>query len=161
MSFINRQPTGWLGFLGIKNFGRNPSTAADVLAPTWDLSDLYLAQWRTWVNSSQVISAQGNFIAFTPQAGQVWHIHGFGLKTGVLGAGGAVNGCLSMRAGNPAVLVPLTTPGVTPPVGAAWAVALDRPIILAANESLSYDVTEFAGANLNVILKICYTQLDA
>ena len=59
MSSINRQPNGLLGFLGIKNFGRNPTSLGEQLAPTWDISRLYMADAAWWTRVDVAIGAPG------------------------------------------------------------------------------------------------------
>lgn len=65
MSSINRIPSGFLGWLGIKNFGRNPATLVDGLAPTWDLSRLYLEADAEYTRNVYVVSAVGYVPAIT------------------------------------------------------------------------------------------------
>jgi hypothetical protein len=159
---INRQPTGWLGFLGIKNFGRNPSTAAQVLAPTWDLADLYLAQSRKWLTTSIAVNALGNYPCFGPPAGQVWHVWSFGGITPTLGTGetcdlvpllwnAALGYGTPLSAGN----------NLLHAVGHRATVALPYPIILTPGDQVGFAATRFTIGTLNTVVNCCYTILDA
>jgi len=128
VSGINRQPRGLLSFLGIKNSGRNPRSLADVLAPTVDLRDWYLAQ-----NSESVtvnISVAG--IGFTPffvvPETDTWAILATSINSqAVLGAGVSLQiGAGWTRNPNAQIFAPLTTVGNTYTVGqvaAAWSPA--------------------------------------
>jgi len=158
---INRAPVGWLGFLGIKNFGRNPAGASDVLAPTWDLAELYLAANRTWVTAPFTITGIGRFPTGQVPAGQVWRVDAYAYITNVLAAGNTVR--MSICTYNAALDYPVPLGG---PVGSAIATercvaALARPIILQPGESLGAYVESFAGANIPGNAYDSYTRLDA
>lgn len=81
MTAINRQPTGLLGFLGIKNFGRNPTTLGEQLAPTWDLSKLYLNTSAWYTRVDQNLAATGYIVYFQVPQGEVWQVHQLGWFT--------------------------------------------------------------------------------
>lgn len=55
-AFINRIPSGLLGFLGIKNGGENPQQLSNILVPMLDLIPLYDLQG---VEYSQAVSTLG------------------------------------------------------------------------------------------------------
>lgn len=162
MTAINRQPTGWLGFLGIKNFGRNPSTASEVLAPTWDLKELYLAQSRRWSTISIPVNGLGNYPALGPPAGQVWYVWSFGGVSPTLGSGETLD------------MVPLlwnAALGYGTPIGACnnvlsavgnrAYVGLPYPMVLTPNDQVGFAATRWTLGTINVVCNICYTVLDA
>lgn len=71
MPGLNAFPPGWLSMLGIKSSGKNPGDAGDVLLPTMELRDWYLAQqWQELALSVPNVNAPGffNFASF----GNVW-----------------------------------------------------------------------------------------
>jgi len=159
---INRQPTGWLGFLGIKNGGRYPSQSSDTLAPTWDLSDLYLSNSRNWATTSAAVNGLGNYPHFTPPNGQVWYVHSYGGVSPTLGSGETL------------IMVPLlwnTALGYGTPlsdgtslqaaVGNRASVALPRPIILGPGDSLGFAAIRWTLGTINVVVNCCYTVLEA
>lgn len=78
MSSINRNPFGLLGFLGVKNFGRNPATVSDVLAPTWDLARQYAETNAVIKPLTANINATGHTIFFQVPQDRVWWIHAVG-----------------------------------------------------------------------------------
>lgn len=90
MSAINRLPAGWLGFLGIKNGGRYPDQTGTVLAPTWDLRELYYASNSEYLSNSQAFAAVGGATLFTVPNGEVWRVGLGSASTGTLGAGQTV-----------------------------------------------------------------------
>jgi membrane protease subunit HflK len=87
VSSINRQPTGWLGFLGIKNFGRNPEQVAGVLAPVWDYSEWYLQTAAQFTNTAGSFNAVGFFAEFQVPTNEVWTVHALSCLAGPLGGG--------------------------------------------------------------------------
>lgn len=165
MSFINKSPVGWLGFLGIKNFGRNPSQVAEVLAPTWDLSELYLSAQRVTVITSGTINGVGTYPAFTPPAGRVWYVAAFSVTTNALNAANVVN-CVPMiynsalgyehAIGNG---LPSVVTGANP--GTRVVFGIERPLILQSGESIGFYCSEFVAPNLAYVVRMLYTVLQA
>jgi len=90
VSFINRQPTGLLGFLGIKNFGRNPDSLAPTLAPVWELQDLYLNSAPKWQVSTAAGVAAGNAIVFAPPPQEVWYVTNYSVYFETAGGGALI-----------------------------------------------------------------------
>lgn len=163
MTAINRAPVGWLGFLGIKNFGRNPSTAAEVLAPTWDLSELYLATNRTWATVSSAITGLNQFAFNGPPAGQVWYVHSAGVITNALVAGNDVDCQMALyneALGQSSPLI-FNIVNPAPAVGARVTAAIPHPVVLNPGEALALHVTRFAGAAISFTGRMVYTRLDA
>jgi hypothetical protein len=160
---INRQPTGWLGFLGIKNFGRNPATAADVLAPTWDLAELYLSANRTYETAAATITGIGANQTGQVPPGQTRYVWAYSYISNALAAGNICNATLTLINTATGASVPIagTGPSTPPAVGDRLIVSLARPIVLQPAESLGIWVHSFAGANIPCAVGLCYTRLDA
>jgi len=159
---INRQPTGWLGFLGIKNFGRNPTAAADTLAPTWDLAALYLAQPRIFGTTANTPTGLGLLYAsFTVPPAQVWHVESFGIISAPLATTTVFAGVPVIFYSPTSVYVPLQHPDAPKAIGTVFATGISRPIILAAGQSIGYLVTDYAAPNPSITQSIVYTVLDA
>lgn len=98
---INRQPQGLLGFLDIKNLGRNPSPLSDGLAATLPLTDWYLetaAEYLTEGNLEIAGPALG-YNRWTQAAqnlvvpqNQWWRVHEYSCLT-LFDIGGGSAGC--------------------------------------------------------------------
>lgn len=157
MSTINRQPAGWLGFLGIKNFGRNPETTSGVLAPTWDLSELYLNSSPQYLDVTTTAAATGYTVGFAPPAGEIWYVMDGGVFV-FSGAGLSWSGHISRSSPNNAVIIPLSELYSVTGVGRTQAV-LNRPLILAPGENLGWSTAAVAGGASNVYAAIRYARL--
>lgn len=162
MTSINRQPAGWLGFLGVKNFGRAPSRTGEILQPVWDLSELYLSAHRTWSFNPLTISALGNLALPAVPTGQIWYVEHASISTETLVAGNELDFRLMMlnNASGSSVIFG-GAPNIAPVVGGRAVAVLDNPVILQPGESLGVYVNRFAGANINSFLNFSYTRLDA
>jgi hypothetical protein len=159
MPSINKQPFGFLGFLGIKNFGRNPSAVAEILAPTWDLSDLYLQTNSVWNGATIAVAAAGVTSFVTVPAGEVWVIHEAGWYTpNIMPAASSISATLASANSIANVFVPLcdTTRIVTGFFGSGWT----NHIILSAGEQLSLFCQELVGGPHQVRVTYRYTQLQ-
>lgn len=161
MTAINRQPTGWLGFLGIKNFGRNPRDTSDILSPTWDLSQLY---YNAGALHSEVaypfVLAAGPNILFAPGNQSAWHVDAFSAYLECNGAA-TLTACLSRVAQDGALSVFLT-PSVSITAAAPAGVALARNILLQPGEALALSVLSVTGAPGAVCAaQVRYTELQA
>lgn len=77
---VNRQPEGLLGFLGIKNGGRNPQALGDVIAPTWAATEMYLSPPSLWDANSGTETSTGGVITHTVPDGKVWYVHGYSVR---------------------------------------------------------------------------------
>ena len=162
MSSINRQPTGFLGFLGIKNFGRAPATTGDVLAPTWDLRDWYLAQSRLYIQQTVAVNATGNYLSFTCPPGLAWYVHAMGLASDALAGAATLDGGLVMFNTNNTAVIPISdTLRQLPTAGNGIQISLGRPIIIASGEGLGFKITRYTAGPTNVYPSICYTPMDA
>ena len=71
MTTLNRRPIGLLGYLGIKNGGRDPAQLAPVLSPTWDLEQLYLAGGSLYESVTVSGLVVGNTVVWMTLAGVV------------------------------------------------------------------------------------------
>jgi hypothetical protein len=152
MPNINRLPLGLLGFLGIKNGGRYPQELSDTLAPTWDLSDIYLnanAENRVDVLA---IAALGSQAFFTVPAGEAWYVIIASAATGTLGAGVTIE--LGLQTTDAAALVTtaLTQMSGARTVGQRCAVALERGIYLPPGSTFGINCTQLVAGPVNVTL---------
>jgi hypothetical protein len=163
VSFINRQPTGWLGFLGIKNFGRNPTQAAETLAPTWELSDLYLATGRRLITTVGTYTGTGTYPVQGVPPGQVWYVYAASVISSLLVAGNTLNATMQIynTSLGQAVTLGGTGPQLGVPVGGRCVAALNRPIILVPGEALASYCATFSGANIGYTANVLYTVLEA
>lgn len=161
MSTINRAPTGWLGFLGIKNFGRNPETAGTQLVPTWDLQKFYLSANRRYVNATFTITGLGFFGVGQVQPGEVWYVDGYCGLTNNLAAGNALDFSIAYQnaIGN-VVVIGSTGPRIAPAVGGRGAAAISEPLILQPSERLGLYVVNHAGANIGGEVNYSYVRMD-
>jgi len=158
MSAINRQPFGFLGFLGIKNFGRNPATVGEVLAPTWDLADLYLKTNAVWNGATIAVAGAGVTSFVTVPAGEVWVIHEAGWYTpNVMPAASSLSATLASANSIANVFVPLcdTARVVTGFFGSGWT----QDLTLTAGEQLSLFCQELVGGPHQVRVTYRYTPL--
>lgn len=158
MSAINRLPIGLLGFLGIKNGGAYPRDLASVLAPTWDLAQLY--ENANSENSATVVSmaALGYTSFVTVPTGETWHVLLASIATGTLGAGVTIE--FGIATTDAAVL---TTIAVTPMVGsrtagARFAATLQDPIFLLPGSTIGVNVTQLVAGPVNGTLAMRFAR---
>ena len=76
---LSRQPDGLLGFLGIKNGGRNPQFLIETVQPTFDLYAHYLntAPEYGYVDSTVVLGAS---IIFLANPGEILYVTDFNVE---------------------------------------------------------------------------------
>jgi len=96
---INRIPNGLLGWLGIKNFGRNPVTLGEQVIPTWDLSKLYLEADAEYLQVTSTITGTGYTVVFGPSQNEVWVVTDYSLDLAT-GAAETWSGALSRATPN-------------------------------------------------------------
>lgn len=164
MTGINRNPGGLLGFLGIKNFGRNPQGLTDQLAGTWDLADLYLSAAAIQSQYSATFTAAGKQMAFAVPSGEYWYVRNFSVRTDVIGgAGGSIDiACAIDSQSNLVTLNVGDSSGITSVATARAAAFLPRPIVLQPGESIGAYVLEFSlPAPIVNAYSIRYTVLPA
>jgi len=159
MSNINKLPLGLLGFLGIKNGGRYPQELASVLAPTWDLSSLYLnanAENRVDVVA---IAALGSQAFFTVPTGEAWMVLLASAATGTLGAGVTIE--LGLQTTDAAALVTIATSPMSGArtVGARCAINLADPIFLGPGSTFGINCTQLVAGPVNVTLATRFARL--
>jgi len=84
-AFINRIPSGLLGFLGIKNGGENPQELSKILVPTVDLIPLYDLQGVTYTQGFSTLTSGVTIFGF-PLSGNTgssyFHTLNFGVAVG-------------------------------------------------------------------------------
>lgn len=158
MTEINRAPLGILGFLGIKNGGRNPRVLGDVLSPTWDLSMLYLNNEPTYAERVFTQSATGYTMIFEVPPGEVWYVTEYGGYV-YANVGEAWRGSIHRSQPNIAITVPL---GPLLDIGAdartqGW---LTRPIWMTAGETIGIATATITGT-VDVYGSIRYVRLQA
>jgi len=140
---INRQPVGLLGFLGIKNGGRNPQTLGEVLVPQWDLSELYLNSSPQYVEVISTEAGVGYTVAIGPPQGELWYVFDAGLEVGT-GVGVTWSGYLARAAANNAIAVPMTDL-YSVVASSRVTLSIKHPVVLAPGESLGWNTRAVAG----------------
>lgn len=147
---INRVPYGLLGFLGIKNGGRNPVSLNDTVAPVWDLAGLYLETNTEFFSTTVNVNALGYFVGFSSSIAEVTYVHAFGvMSNAALGAGvtlAAVPMVTDQNGITTGNAVPLQTSDISAraTTGNRFVCALERPIIMAPGQQVGifvYDLT--------------------
>lgn len=162
MSGINRQPTGLLGFLGIKNGGVNPQDLATTVAPTWDLAQQYLQTNTEFFSVGGTISALGYNTGFASSASEVTYVHAFGIITSTLAAGNSL-GCaieIADQNGITGVIVPEISARVSQPTE-RLVLGLQNPVILSPGQQIGFYVWAFAGANIPYVASIRVSRMPA
>ena len=140
---INLTPPGLLGFLGIKNGGRNPQSLGETLAPVWDFSDLYFLQGLRFEDTTSTVNAAGYVIEHQCPENEVHLIHAMSLFVRC-GVGESITFTLDWAQFNNLIAVAVTD---SRQVGASTdaVVTLPRPIWLSPGESLGYGIANIAG----------------
>lgn len=149
MTAINRNPAGLIGFLGIKNFGQNPATLGGVLAPTWDISSLYLNDAARFQMVTDGALAAGNYLTVTPPQNEVWYVTDYGAFFEA-GAGGALICNLARFGQVNSDYVPIAA---TVALGASSGTVsiAQGPIIVGRGEKLGFTVNGVVGVATAVI----------
>jgi len=164
MSGINRTPTGILGFLGIKNFGRNPETVSGILSPTWDYSDWYLQTNAIFRSQAVSFNARGYFAVFAVPLSEVWTIHSLSCLAGPLIAAEAIriHPCVADQASSVFTLCDQTTDLVSNTVGNFGVTALARRTVLGPGEVAGFFCSDLATAGaIGATAAIRYTRMQA
>lgn len=158
---INRLPNGLLGFLGIKNGGRYPDQMGTTLAPTWDLSDLYLGT-NVEVATNGPNATGTNFVGHhTVPQGQIWYVFEFGVFSTVLIAGQALRGSIAVLDSGQTVTVPATAyagPAAAP--NERFCCTLDRPIILLGGDTIGFLCTTLTAGPIQVFGGIRFARMQ-
>lgn len=163
MSGVNRQPTGLLGFLGIKNFGRNPGVLSDTISLTWDGRDLYLQDAAEIAQFSSSIPSVGSLPCFTPPEGEVWYCWNYAVRSATLGAGEQLDIYPAILSQNNAVVMQIghsgTLASVAGDIAGGWT---DRPLVLSKGASLGVIARHFvAGAPITYSAQLRFTRMPA
>lgn len=74
---LNRAPDGLLGFLGIKNGGKNPQFLAEYCQPVFDLYEHYLNTAPDYSYIEATVNATGEVIYLLANPGEVLYVTGF------------------------------------------------------------------------------------
>lgn len=143
---INRIPSGVMGFLGIKNFGRAPEDLSPTLAGTWELAPFYLNSDCAYLTGASAIVGTGNNIVFTAPEGQVLYVTHFSVFQ--VAAAASSNTMALVRfmqgpAAGGAIVGIGDCANIVGPRGNMLVV--DGPQILMPGESLGVAVLDFAG----------------
>lgn len=161
---INRQPGGLLGFLGIKNGGRNPDQLSNVLAPTWDAAEVYLRTNYILARVTINVAAIGFTAASFVPPSESWYVHNaMGNSQNALGAGVVLGGFVAAALVDG---VAYSVAGLVPPVrataGQVWASCdQTRPYqLLPPGAALGFYCTELAAGPVSVQLQLWYSRFD-
>lgn len=104
---ISRIPAGILGFLGIKNGGQYPQELGSILAPTWELGELYLSYGAQLGGAVGGVSVAGYGVTVAPPPGEVWCLHDIGCSV-TTGAAEAWTGSLCRSSTSGGTTVPIS-----------------------------------------------------
>lgn len=135
MSKISRIPAGLLGFLGIKNGGEYPQEIAKILAPTWELRELYLEYGAQLGGATGSVNAAGYLAVATCPPGEVWCLHDIGCSFDV-GAAEAWNGSLCRSSTSGGTTVPISASSSVPASTRVVTIAPHVPVYLTPGENL-------------------------
>lgn len=163
MPGINRIPTGILGFLGIKNFGRNPEEVAGYLQPTWDYQRWYLETNAQFRNQAVSFNAVGFFAAFQVPTNEVWAVHSLSCLGGPLGAGQQLNiqPAIANQSSNIFTILPQVVSRVAATVGSYAVCSASYPFVLGPGEVAGYFCSDLAAGPVGATGAIRYTVMQA
>ncbi len=153
MSTINKLPLGWLGFLGIKNGGRYPEEASNILSPTWDMRDLYCFGNSEIDNVTAALAALGAQVYSTVPSGQAWLVLQQAAASDTLGAGQTIE--IATNWTDAASIVNIeTSPMVgSRTVGARAVAVCQDPYLAGPGEKIGVTVLQLAAGPVNVRLR--------
>lgn len=150
MSKINRLPLGWLGFLGIKNGGQYPQDTSPILAPTFDLAEMYYSANSEYLAATNAAAAIGGVTYFTVPNGETWWLLNAAAQSVTLGAGQTVEFVLQTTdPGNLATIILSQAQG-SRTVGARATTLLQAPCFLTAGSTFGISVTALVAGPVNV-----------
>lgn len=156
---INRIPWGLLGFMGIKNGGRNPSALADFVQPGWDLSELYLQTNSEFFSTSGNINALGYNLGFSSSLAEVTWVHGYSVVTSTLTAGQTLNACIMVADQNGITGVAYGNLQTQAAPGNRFLLALERPVILSPGQQIGFYVSNVAAGPIAYTTQIRVSRL--
>lgn len=163
MVSINRQPGGMLGFLGIKNGGRNPDQLSTVLAPTFDTRELYLRNAIILSRINVAVAAVGFTSAGTVPVGESWYVsNAFVNSQATLGAGQTIGGMgAAALTDGVAFSVSRLTEFNRFTVGQVYAAGPVRDYtVLPPGTQLGFYCTDLAAGPITVVLQLWYARFD-
>jgi hypothetical protein len=153
MPAINKLPLGLLGFLGIKNGGRYPQDIADVLAPTWDMRELYTYGNSEIDNVLVALNALGSQTYTTVPNGEAWLVLQQAAASDTLTAGQTIEFVTNWT--DAASLVNIETSDATGSrtVGARAVAVCSRPYLAGPGQKIGVTVLQLAAGPVNVRLR--------
>jgi hypothetical protein len=141
---INRVPTGWLGFLGVKNFGRNPREHGEVLQPVWDLRDIYLnANVRYATLAFDPAMVIQSYTLFTCPLDEVWYVSQFSFYFNTQAASSVTLELIQLSQSGASCGISNSASLIASQIGS---LALDRELWLSPGEALGVRVLALTGA---------------
>lgn len=157
---LNRIPRGLLGFLGIKNGGRNPDQLATFVQGEIALFDWYMATNRQYDRAVVSIAAGAWTTFFTVPQGQYWYVQHASFVTNILTAGQTLETVIAIQDAPGLRQFNLSEPLGSRTVGAVYA-ASARNFWLNPGEALGlYTVQNAAPPFLNTAMTIAYCRLE-
>lgn len=163
---INRLPAGFLGFVDVKQMGKNPSHIADTVAPVVDMTSFYVAGSRSTKQGPSVALGAGGPTrwvsdVFVP-TGKCWMISEIEMvAAGVLGAGGTFQGYLMvLDPTGQSQWVSDPTPQYVTGDRVNHAAYLERPFIALPGYVLAVDIVRNAGGAVTALLRCSVVEFD-
>lgn len=154
---VNRQPTGLLGYFGIKNGGRNPQHLSEELSPGLDLLDWYLNTAPQFAQTAGTTAAGVSAITVSPPQGEAWFVTHYGVWCDT-GVGETVGALFIIRfdfTNN--VTIPVTD-SINCPASSTTVRALGGPQWLMPGEKLGYGAWTVVGT-VDIYTFVRYTIL--
>lgn len=164
-SLVNRVPPGLLSLLGIKAGGNNPSVLPDVLTPTLELLELYVAGNAVdGVAATSVITGLGvwGVAAFQPNPGELLYVERMSVsRTAGLAAGTTYTLQPCLYDLNTASKIFAVGPAITATAGLSLLTASERPFIVPPGYRLAAFCSQFvAGTVVSFNVAARYTTLS-
>lgn len=157
---INKLPIGLLGFLGIKNGGRNPDALSPLLAPTWDAVQWYLSQSVVYETVTSTFNVTGGNTNHTVPEGFVWAVLAFSVRA-VTAVGGSFT-ITPVRITANGTSFPAIGDTVSAGASSGAHATMDRDIlVLRSGDSCGFTVEAVAGGPISFNSYICYVPMPA
>lgn len=156
---VSKLPAGLLGYLQIKNGGRNPEQLATFLQPTLDLWPLYLALDRRTTSTAFNIASVNTQSVVPVTEGQAWWIIQVIAITPVLTAGQTVRLAPTMLRGGITNLIGEFSAAVAGEQ-AYGTLELNQPTILVPGDSVGVATASLAAGPINACdLRVTYVPM--
>jgi hypothetical protein len=157
---INRNPNGLLGFLGIKNGGRNPGVLTAELSADFELSELYYCNNPIMDAYTQLgVAAAGSYVAFTPPDNNVWKVLEY---SAFVSTPAAVTCDVALaKLGQANTRWVGLSDSVALVASQSKVITSEYPGIIAQGERLGFYVATVTGAGLNIEVQVRYALLEA